>query len=99
MWRRLATSGTTPPKGRCRSTWEATTAATSSRPPRTRAAAVSSQLVSIPRHSPEAGYDRPDGPGGVPLAVVIVVQLPPHDERVLAVVPVVAAPGSAVNEA
>ena len=52
-WARAAISGTTPPNGACRSTWLDTTDDSTSTAPsaarRTTAAAVSSQLVSIPR--------------------------------------------------
>src|SRR5215213_951922 len=51
-WARLATSGTTPPKRACRSTWLDTTEERTSVPSRTTAAAVSSQLVSIPSSVP-----------------------------------------------
>src|SRR5512138_702958 len=47
-WRREAISGTTPPNGRWRSSWEKTTEESTSRPSLTTAAAVSSQEVSIP---------------------------------------------------
>src|SRR4051794_11559427 len=48
-WARLAISGTTPPKRACRSTWLDTTDDRTVRPPHTRAAAVSSHDVSMPR--------------------------------------------------
>ena len=47
-WARLAISGTTPPNWACRSIWLDTTDDRTSVPPITTAAAVSSQLVSIP---------------------------------------------------
>ena len=47
-WARLAISGTTPPYWACRSTCVDTTLERTSWPPITRAAAVSSQLVSMP---------------------------------------------------
>ena len=54
LWAREAISGTTPPNSACRSTWEDTTLDTTSDPPMTTAAAVSSQLVSIPSTSVES---------------------------------------------
>src|SRR5215208_2280099 len=51
-WARLATSGTTPPKRAWRSTWLDTTEERTSVPSRTTAAAVSSQLVSMPNNVP-----------------------------------------------
>ena len=50
-WARLAISGTTPPYGTWRSICELTTLDTTSLPPITSAAAVSSQLVSMPSTS------------------------------------------------
>ena len=49
MWARLATSGTTPPYGRWSGICVYTTLDSTSRPSRTTAHAVSSQLLSIPR--------------------------------------------------
>ena len=48
-WLRLASSGTTPPQRRWISIWVETTSESTRRPSSTTAAAVSSQLVSIPR--------------------------------------------------
>src|SRR5690242_6786263 len=50
-WLRLASSGTTPPQRRWMSTWVETTSESTRRPSSTRAAAVSSQEVSIPSTS------------------------------------------------
>src|SRR6185295_3299738 len=48
-WARAAISGTTPPKGRCAASWPARRWARTRRSEVTRAAAVSSQLDSMPR--------------------------------------------------
>ena len=48
MWARLAISGTTPRNFACRSFWLATTLLSTSLPPASKPAAVSSQEVSIP---------------------------------------------------
>src|SRR5689334_22237926 len=84
--RREATSGTTPPNRACRSACDETTLERIS-PPSTSAAAVSSQEVSSPR---------------ITLVVrdgVANDRVLPHDQRVLAVVRVVAAPHASGAEA
>src|SRR6266508_6556284 len=121
-WSRAASSGTTPPNSRCRSTWEWMTLERMVRPSSTTATDVSSQDVSMPRVS--ANPDRPSGAsrhlpvngeesflllfcqvaaqsadlGVDPLQVPLVRlaktrrvdRVRPHDDRVLAVVGVVA---------
>src|SRR5438093_1108326 len=120
-WSRAASSGTTPPKSLCRSTWEWMTLARTLRPSSTTATEVSSQEVSMPRVS-DILLSRPspltlEARGDLlilgeqlaaeaadlrvdPLQVRLVRlaeprrvdRVRPHDDRVLAVVGVVALP-------
>src|SRR4051812_3158912 len=93
---RLAISGTTPPKRACRSTWLDTTLERMSWPSSTIAAAVSSQLVSMPRIAVTTRrlptLDRIEGGlavdavrnAGQLCGVLVAVDVThPHDERVL----------------
>src|SRR5690606_27790990 len=82
-WRREAISGTTPPNRWWSSIWDAITLERMRLPPSTTAAAVSSQLVSMPRikSSPNAS------------------QVLPHDDRILVVVPVIALADAGADEA
>src|SRR5688572_422864 len=89
-WRRDATSGTTPPKRACNAAWDETTFARISPSSVTSAAAVSSQDVSIPKIMWTASSR---------FGVLSGDRVAPHDQRVLAVVGVVAAPDAARDKA
>ena len=82
-WRATRAPGTTPPYGACSSACEATTFDRIAPVVVTTAAAVSSQDVSIPRISGSAALSS---------------RVAPHDQRVFAVVGVVAAPNAAGDE-
>src|SRR5690606_25719055 len=83
--RRDATSGTTPPNFWCTSICDATTLERMMRPCSTTAAAVSSQLVSMPKMSLKSADDS-TGRNSLPATSL---QFFPHDERVFVVVLVI----------
>ena len=84
---RDAISGTIPPKSACRSIWVETTLETTSLPPITNAAAVSSQLVSIPSTRVDSSTATSPGPvtvlpairRGGPRTQALDVMAPHHD--------------------
>src|SRR5438067_8269369 len=105
-WSRAATSGTTPPKERWSASWLWIRLASTRRPSSTTATEVSSQLVSIPRvrlMTRQGRVTAEAGHVGVDPGQVLLERLPearrvdrvgPHDDRVLAVVGVVARPAA-----